>query len=108
MTADEPGISVRSAATRPPVQDSAVAIVRPAARQRSRRAAARAARSVGNMEPCGGVADYLGDFPGRQKRFKSIAGQRRTGFLTNGLTSGEDGPRLSEAETACFVIADIR
>src|SRR6185437_4114260 len=46
MISDEPGISVRAPATRPPVQDSAVAMVKRRLRQRSSSERARARASL--------------------------------------------------------------
>src|SRR5215813_4293318 len=68
MTSDEPGMSVSAPATRPPVQDSAVAIVSRRLRQRSssERARARASLLVILLAPgkanggaCGGRNAFL-------------------------------------------------
>src|ERR1041385_4333042 len=57
MTSEEPGMSVSAPATRPPVQDSAVAIVSRRLRQRSSSERARARASLPLMSVAPGQAD---------------------------------------------------
>src|ERR1700678_3586188 len=81
MTSDEPGISVSAAATRPPVQDSAVAIVSLRIRQRSSSERERARASLPLILVAPGQAD---------------GGARRGGnaFLAAGETEPFAGGRL--------------
>src|SRR5258708_24955043 len=57
MTSEEPGISVRAPATRPPVQDSAVATVSLRIRQRSSSERERARASLPLISVAPGQAD---------------------------------------------------
>src|SRR6185437_5392988 len=67
MTSEEPGMSVSAPATRPPVQDSAVAIVSLRIRQRSSSARDRARASLPLMSIAPGQTD--GSARGRRDAF---------------------------------------
>src|SRR6201995_3801787 len=81
MTSDDPGMSVSAPATRPPVQDSAVAIVSLRIRQRSSSARDRARASLPLISVAPGQAD-------RGARC------RRNAFLAAGKTEPFAGGRL--------------
>src|SRR4029077_4899180 len=96
MTSDEPGISVSAPATRPPVQDSAVAIVSLRIRQRSSSERDRARASL----PLMSVAPDL-VVPIRVIRSRTTPGQPdrgagrcRDAFLAAGETKPLAGGRL--------------
>src|SRR6476469_5775913 len=87
MTSEEPGISVRAPATRPPVQDSAVAIVSLRIRHRSSSERERARASLPLMLLAPGKTD--GGARGRRDAFlaageaEPLAGRRLDGDARN-------------------------
>src|SRR3954451_19225993 len=87
ITSDDPGISVRAPATRPPVQDSAVAMVSRRLRQRSssERAKARASLPV--------LMSLAPAFTGPRQAHCGARG-RRDAFLAAGEAEPLAGGRL--------------
>src|SRR3954466_9943426 len=91
MTSEEPGMSVSAAATRPPVQDSAVAIVSLRIRHRSSSERERARASLPLMSVAPAFIDPALIVPGKPD---GGAGGRGDAFLAAGEAEPFAGGRL--------------
>src|SRR5580658_10620854 len=96
MTSEEPGISVRAPATRPPVQDSAVAMVSLRIRQRSssERERARASLPLILVAPTFAVPAPVVPTFIVPRQADSGAGKRGDAFLAAGESEPFAGCRL--------------
>src|SRR5215475_3716078 len=102
MTSEEPGMSVSAPATRPPVQDSAVAMVSFRIRQRSssERARPRASLPVMSKAPAFGVVPRKPDRGARGRRYAFLAAGEAEPFTSGCLhrnTRDVDAGNLRDA-----------